>query len=104
MDVRIEILLPLIGLVERWLLLPRLWRGGDLPRLLSCTLGLDYSRVLRILDLVLPIVERLRGHKIFGLCLGCRESAVDKLLCSAAATDLVAQLPKLALVFGAPGP
>jgi hypothetical protein len=41
MDVRLAILLKLIGLVERWLLLPRLRRGGDLPRLLSCTLGLE---------------------------------------------------------------
>ena len=42
MDVRLAILLPLIGLVERCLLLlPRLRRGGGLPRLLSCMRGLD---------------------------------------------------------------
>ena len=40
----------------------------------------------------------------FELCLDCRESAVEVLYCSAAATGLVAQLPKRALVLSAPGP
>ena len=38
------------------------------------------------------------------VCLGCRESAVDVLLCSAGAADLVVQLPERALVLCASGP
>ena len=102
MDVRRAVRVPLIGLVERWLLRRRRC-GGGLSRLPS-TPRLDRSRVLRSLELLPPIVERRRGHGILALCLGCRESAVDVLHCSAAATDLGGQLSERARVPCAPRP